>query len=88
MTLDLHAYYKKYYQRWYRDQFNDDFFEMKEISHEIAYIAFKNKLRNNEKAITKINILIKKLGDIEKHFVGMRMFYKEMFSAVKKMISK
>lgn len=84
MTLDLYAYYKKYYQRWYRDQFNDDFFEMKEISHEIAYVAFKNKLRNNEEEITKINILIKKLGDIEKNFVGMRMFYKEISNAVKK----
>lgn len=82
MTLDLYAYYKKYYQRWYRDQYDDTFYEMKEISHQIAYIAHKNKGRGIDAVISEIDFLVKKLGDIERELVGMKMFYQDLVNAI------
>jgi hypothetical protein len=84
MALDLYSYYKKYYQRWHRNQFNDDFFELKEISYQIAYIAYRNKFSKNEKSLLKIKKLVQELSEIEEKYCGMQMFHKDIERALKK----
>ena len=43
MALDLYLYYKKYYQRSNQNPNDDNVLEMKNISHQIAFLVHSNR---------------------------------------------
>lgn len=84
MALDLYLYYKKYYQRSNQNPNDDNVLEMKNISHQIAFLVHSNRHKIDDRIINQAIELADDLFRIENIYKNFTKFSLHIIEALKK----
>ncbi len=84
MKLDLYLYYKKYYQRSNQNPNDENITQMKNISHQIAFLIHKNRNKIDDRIINQAIELADELLFIENIYNNFTKFSLHIIEALKK----